>query len=73
RFLLRIDDATMRHRLLARTTNDYGKAPAELAEQLDLNRRTQRSAKIGWIAVDATRPVAEVADRIIELALESGR
>lgn len=68
RFLLRIDNATMRHRLLARTTNDYGKAAAELAEQLDLNRRTQWSAKIGWIAVDATRPVAEVADRVIELA-----
>lgn len=68
RFLLRIDNATMRHRLLTRTTNDYGKDPAELAEQLELNRGMRRSANLGWTVVDATRPIAEVADKVIELA-----
>lgn len=71
RFLLRIDNETMRRRLLTRTDNDYGKDPAELAEQLDLNRHAWRSVNPGWTVVDATRPIAEVADKVIEMTLES--
>lgn len=66
RFLLRVDDATMRRRLLARTTNDFGKDPSELAEQLELNRHAEADARrAGWVIVDATQPVARVADEII--------
>jgi hypothetical protein len=67
RFRLRIDDETMRNRLLERSGNDYGKDPAELAEQLELNRHESQYESPGWIALDATRPVGEVADKIIEL------
>jgi hypothetical protein len=58
------------HRLLTRTGNDYGRDAAELAEQLELNRLAG-SARWGpgWITVDATRPVEEVADDIVRLTL----
>lgn len=66
RFMLRVDDETMRHRLLTRTTNTYGKAPHELAEQLQFNRLGRAAAlPAGWVSVDATQPVAMVADSII--------
>jgi len=69
RFLLCIDDETMRHRLLTRTTNDFGKDPCELAQQLELNRGADAvGRRTGWIVVDATQPIAEVADRIVQLA-----
>ncbi|GAB3416553.1 P-loop nucleotide/nucleoside kinase family protein [Flindersiella endophytica] len=69
RFTLRIDSETMRHRLLTRTNNDFGKDPAELAEQLELNARVVEDAeRTGCIVVDATRPVEEVADEIVRMA-----
>ena len=67
RFMLRIDDATMRHRLLNRRTNDFGKTPEELAEQLELNRRAGVAGQgERWVIVDATRTIAEVADNITQ-------
>lgn len=72
RFELCIDNETMRRRLLTRTTNDYGKDPVELAEQLELNRCAESAARrSGWIIVDATRPIADVANAIIRLTLGS--
>jgi hypothetical protein len=56
----------MRHRLLTRSNNEFGKDPAELAEQLELNTRVVADAKrIGSIVIDATRPIGEVADEIV--------
>lgn len=70
RIELRIDDETMRHRLLSRTNNDFGKDPLELAEQLELNRDINRNP--GWIIIDATRPIGGVADDILRSVLSPG-
>jgi gluconate kinase len=68
RFALVIDDASMRQRLLTRTNNDYGKDPAELAEQLELNKSAAVDARdSGWIVIDATQPTGKVADDILRL------
>jgi|SRR5579875_2906287 len=70
RFILRIDDETMRRRLRTRTNNDFGKDPAELAEQLELNMHVLEEAqRIGAVVVDATRPISEVADDILRTTL----
>lgn len=70
RFMLRIDNDTMRQRLFTRTNNDYGKAPDELAEQLELNMHIIEDARrIGSSVIDATRTISEVADEILRLAL----
>lgn len=66
RFMLRVDDETMRHRLVARTSNDFGKGSRELAEQLELNGRASSAAhRTSWTVVDATRPPIDVADVIL--------
>jgi uridine kinase len=70
RFVLHIDSDTMRLRLLNRTNNSFGKDPADLAEQLELNEHVVDEAqRIGSIVIDATRPINEVADEIVRLAL----
>ena len=72
RFVLHVDSDTMRHRLLTRTNNDYGKAPEELAEQLELNTRVlEEATRVGATIVDATRPISVVADDIVRMALDS--
>lgn len=73
RFMLRVDSETMRHRLLTRTNNDFGKDPADLAEQLELNLHVAEEARrIGSILIDATRPIDQVADDIVQMALFTG-
>ncbi|MET7458000.1 hypothetical protein ABZT03_40380 [Streptomyces sp. NPDC005574] len=62
-----IDEGTLRHRLATRTTNAFGRHPEELAAALKWNPRMRaiyesRGATIN----DASRPVTEVADRVIE-------
>jgi gluconate kinase len=71
RFTLWIDSDTMRQRLLTRTNNDYGKEPEDLAEQLELNTHVVEEAeRIGSIVIDATRPINEVANEIVQLTTE---
>ena len=65
-FNLRIDDDTMRHRLLERTNNDFGKEPEEIELMLRLNRSDEKPA--GAIDVDATRPLHQVVDELLRLA-----
>jgi uridine kinase len=70
RFMLYIDSDTMRERLLARTSNLFGKDAEEMAEQLELNMSTVGYAnRIGSIVIDATRPIMEVADDIVRNTL----
>ncbi len=65
-FVLSIDDETLKHRLLNRTNNDFGKHPDELALQLEWNAGAIRNAKQkGAIIIDATRPVKVVVDEIL--------
>lgn len=70
RFTLVIDDDTMRHRLMTRTNNDFGKHPDDLARQLEWNKGAADYAKrIGATVIDATRPIKQVVDDIL---VESG-
>jgi dephospho-CoA kinase len=59
-----IDEDTLRHRLLTRTTNSFGKHPEELAAALDDNAYRHPGATI----IDGTRPLTEVADAILAAA-----
>lgn len=69
RFTLVIDNETLKHRLLTRTNNDFGKHPDELAEQLNLNNTIIDYAKsIGSIVIDATKPIDAVVDEILAKA-----
>ncbi|MGV9363915.1 AAA family ATPase [Amycolatopsis sp. NPDC003731] len=59
-----IDEDTLRHRLMTRTSNSFGKHPEELAAALADNAYRHPGATI----VDATRPLPEVADAILTAA-----
>ncbi len=67
RFTLVVDDDTMRHRLMTRTNNDFGKHPDDLAQQLEWNKGAVAYAKsIGAIVIDATKPPENVVDEIVK-------
>lgn len=66
RFTLVVDNDTMRHRLMTRTSNDFGKHPDDLARQLEWNQGAVEYAKsIGAIVIDATKPIERVVDDIL--------
>ncbi len=67
-FTLHVDDAVLKHRLLTRTNNDFGKDPKDLAQQLEWNKNAITYAKQrGTTLIDATRPLKEVVDEILRL------
>ena len=64
-----VDGATLRHRLLTRTTNTYGKHPEELAAALEHNDGMAATyRRFGATVVDGSRPPAEVADAVLAAA-----
>ena len=65
-FTLRVDDNTLKSRLLNRTNNDFGKHPDDLARQLEWNKGVIAYAKQrGTVLIDATKPVADIVDEIL--------
>lgn len=65
-FTLHIDGETMKHRLLTRTNNDFGKHPDELALQLEWNKGAVKYSKErGTTLIDSTKPVSDVVDEIL--------
>ncbi len=65
-FTLRIDDETLKERLMNRTNNDYGKHPEELARQLEWNKKVvEDSGYRQNILIDATQPLDKVVDNIL--------
>ena len=65
-FTLHIDDETLKHRLATRTNNDFGKHPDELALQLEWNKgAVSYSQQRGTTLIDATKPLSEVVDEIL--------
>ena len=61
-----VDNETLRHRLLTRTTNTYGKHPEELAAALEHNDSAEATyRRHGATIVDGRRPPAEVADAVL--------
>lgn len=67
-FLLSIDEATMRHRLLTRTAHNFGTKAHEL-ELLLVWRAVidDLYARRGAVLVDATRPLPIVVDEILRV------
>ncbi|MEU6775140.1 hypothetical protein [Streptomyces sp. NPDC046759] len=62
-----IDEETLRHRLATRTTNAFGQHPEELAAALKWNPRMRAIyGNRGATIIDASQPVTEVVDSVIE-------
>jgi hypothetical protein len=60
----------LNRRLATRTTNSYGKDPAELAQILDDLREVEpRLRRIATHELDATRPLPEVVDEVERIGL----
>ncbi len=65
-FTLHVDDETLKHRLLTRTNNPFGKHPDELARQLEWNNKiAQHATQSGTVLIDTARSVNEVVDAIL--------
>ena len=66
---LAIDEATLRLRLGTRTSNDFGKSPHELAAILEWHKvGVDRYRSFGAVIVDATQPLRNVVDDVIDIA-----
>jgi broad-specificity NMP kinase len=66
-FALTLDEATLRHRITTRTHNDYGKNPGEFASLLEWQKTAADDyTKLGATLVDATQPLKNVVDTILE-------
>jgi hypothetical protein len=66
-FVLVVDAGTLRHRLLSRTENDYGKHPDELAGILSYHPVLEGEllSAPGAVAIDATKPLDAVVNEIV--------
>jgi thymidylate kinase len=65
-FALAIDDDTLKHRLLSRTNNDWGKNPHELDQTLAVNHELdERYKKFGYVVIDASQNTDAVVAQIL--------
>jgi hypothetical protein len=65
--LLSIDEVTMRERVAKRTTSDFGKHAHELSLMLGWIKSVDDDyMRYGAIVIDATRPLGEVVDKIVQ-------
>jgi hypothetical protein len=63
-----VDYETVRHRLATRTSNEFGKHPADLDRVLEWNRQHESSyRRAGATIIDGTRPIEEVVDAVLRL------
>lgn len=68
-FALSINEQTLRHRLATRTSNQFGKQDHELERILFWHKNTEEYfLKIGAIVIDATQPLNEVVNEILEIS-----
>ena len=66
---LAIDEPTLRLRLDTRTSNDFGKSPHELAAIFGWHKvGVDQYRSFGADIVDATRPLSDVVDDVIDIA-----
>ena len=64
-----IDEGTLRYRLATRTTNSFGRHPEELAAALKWNPRMRAIyERRGATITDASKPVAEVVEQVVDAA-----
>lgn len=66
-FTLHVEDEVLKHRILTRTNNDYGKDPKELEQQLEWNKGAVKySQERGTTLIDATKPMNDVVEDILK-------
>jgi len=66
-FVLTIDEPALKHRLLTRTTNDFGKHPNEMKMLVDGREGfEQQMLKVGAIPINVMQSLGEVVDDILE-------
>lgn len=66
---LDVDEDTLRRRIETRVGNDYGQTPSEMQQILERRRALLIACReAGVVDVDATRPLAEVVERIVSAA-----
>ena len=66
---LAIDEQTLRDRLASRRSNDFGKAPHELEAILSWHQVGEADYReFGAVVVDATLPLHEVVDQVLDAA-----
>ncbi len=64
---LSVDEATMRSRIESREDNHFGKTPEEMADILKwLENYDETYGKFGAAVIDATKPIDQVVDKILE-------
>jgi hypothetical protein len=64
-----VDEETLTRRLVSRTTNAFGSQPEELAAALEANETAESVyRRSGASIIDATQPVALVADAVLAAA-----
>jgi dephospho-CoA kinase len=66
-FALTIDEATLLHRITTRTNSDFGKAEGEMELLVEWQQTAEEDyRKIGAHIIDATKPLPEVANEILD-------
>ena len=66
---LAIDEQTLRTRLASRTSNDFGKSQTELEAILSWHQVGEADyARFGAVIIDATLPLHDVVDQVLEAA-----
>jgi gluconate kinase len=72
-FLLTAPDEVITHRLGTRTNNFFGRHPLELQRVIGRHQQFDDECKaLGAIEIDATRPVSEMVDQILEHVHDAG-
>lgn len=67
-----VEEQVLRQRIIARVGNDYGKTTDELNRILDRHRAlSNASRREDVVTIDATLPLPEVADDVVEAARRS--
>jgi hypothetical protein len=68
------DNETLQHRLLSRTTNEFGKHPDELAAALHWNNTVEtKYRRLGATIIDGRLPPPKVADAILAAAAQAAQ
>lgn len=66
-FVLSLDSEIIKHRILTRTSKDYGKHPEQLAGILQYHKTLERKllSEANSVTIDASQPLEKVVDEII--------
>lgn len=68
-FALFIDEGALKHRIASRTNDDFGKSAHELQILIEWQKTAKEDyRKLGAVLIDATRPLKQVVDEILEIA-----